>query len=57
MREYLEDYGFSEDAIKALLNKGKYQTPYGLVKIVGNELITVRSATKEVKIEKIKKTG
>ena len=52
-KQFLEDYGFSEMAINELLKKGKYKTPYGLVKIIGNELITIRDATKEVKIEKI----
>lgn len=54
MKQYLIEYGFSETAIKALLTKGKYNTPYGTVQIKGDELITKRSATGETIIEKIK---
>lgn len=52
-KQFLIDYGFSDIAIEALLKKGKYKTPYGLVELKGNELITTRSATKEIKKEKI----
>lgn len=53
-RKFLEDYGFSELSIDRLIKKGKCDTPYGLVKIKGDELITTLHSTGEVKIEKMK---
>ena len=52
-KQFLINYGFSDVAIEALLKKGKYKTPYGIVEIKGNELITTRSASNEVIKEKM----
>lgn len=52
-KKFLESYGFSEVAITKLIKKGKCDTPYGLVEIKGNELITTLYATGEVKKEKM----
>lgn len=54
MKKFLEEYGFSSDAIKALLAKKKYDAPYGTVYIKGNNLVTKSKATGETKIEKMK---
>ena len=54
MKKFLEDYGFSNDAIKKLLAKKKYEAPYGTVYIEENNLVTKLKATGETKIEKMK---
>lgn len=51
-KKFLEDYGFSETNITKLIKKGKCNTPYGLVEIKGNELITTYE-NGEVKKEKM----
>lgn len=52
-KRFLENYGFSQMAIEKLLKKGKYDTPYGIVEIKGDKLITTYHSTGEVKKEKI----
>lgn len=54
MKKFLEDYGFSDEAIKTLLAKKKYDAPYGTVYIKGNNIITELKATGKTKIEKMK---
>jgi hypothetical protein len=54
MKKALEEYGFSEEAIKALLAKKKYEAPYGTVTLEGNTLITERKATGEITKEILK---
>lgn len=54
MKKALEEYGFSEEAIKTLLAKKKYEAPYGTVTLDGNTLITKRKATGEITTEKLK---
>lgn len=54
MKKFLEEYGFSDDAIKTLLAKKKYDAPYGTVYIEGNNLVTTLKATSKTKIEKMK---
>lgn len=51
-KKFLEDYGFSETNINKLIKKGKCNTPYGLVQLKGDELITTYE-NGETKIEKI----
>jgi hypothetical protein len=53
MKKILENYGFSEKAIKTLLAKKKYEAPYGTVTLEGDTLITKRKATGEIKTEKL----
>ena len=53
LKKILENYGFSNDAIKTLLAKKKYNAPYGTVELDGNTLITKRKATGEIKTEKL----
>ena len=40
IKKFLEDYGFGEVAIDKLIKQGKYNAPYGLVEIKGDELVT-----------------
>ena len=54
MKKFLEEYGFSDDAIKTLLAKKKYNAPYGTVHIEKDNLVTKLKATGETKTEKIK---
>lgn len=54
MQKFLEEYGFSNEAIKTLLAKKKYAAPYGTVYIEGNNLVTKLKATGETKVEKMK---
>ncbi len=51
-KQFLKDYGFSEFAIKKLLKKEKFNAPYGVVEIKGDELITTYE-NREIKKEKI----
>jgi hypothetical protein len=53
IKSFLENYGFSQVAIERLIKKGKYDAPYGMVEIKGNELITTYHSTGEVKKETI----
>jgi hypothetical protein len=54
LKKFLEEYGFSDAAIKTLLAKKKYEAPYGIVHIEKNNLVTKLKATGETKIEKMK---
>ena len=54
MKKFLEDYGFSDNAIKTLLAKKKYEAPYGTVYIENNNLITKSKATGKIKTEEMK---
>jgi hypothetical protein len=54
MKKTLEEYGFSNEAVKTLLANKKYEAPYGTVKLKGDTLITKRKATGEIKTEKLK---
>ena len=54
MKNFLKEYGFSEEAIKTLLAKKKYEAPYGTVHIEKNNLVTKLKATGETKIEEMK---
>jgi hypothetical protein len=51
-RAFLENYGFSQLAIEKLLKKGKYNAPYGVVEIKGDNLITTYE-NGETKTEKM----
>lgn len=54
LKQFLKEYGFSDDAIKTLLAKKKYNAPYGTIHIEGNNLVTKLKATGETKTEVIK---
>ena len=54
MKQFLKEYGFSDDAIKTLLAKKKYNAPYGTIHIEGNNLVTKLKATGETKTEVMK---
>lgn len=51
-RVFLENYGFSQLAIEKLLKKGKYNAPYGVIEIKGDNLITTYE-NGETKTEKM----
>ena len=53
-KTFLEEYGFSDEAIKKLLAKKKFDAPYGTVYIEGNNLVTKSKATGETKTEEMK---